>query len=134
MKIQDIELLLKLFDQQAGTVKEQLTTLLVTVSDGRVPSNETMSEFNADIDKLCVKYNDIYMAVKDIVSEDELLAEGKNVNTYVEAAKKSKIRFIHEQIEQAKCILTNFIAVKTRLDIYEQALKPRARKSSRHTK
>ncbi|RHT99060.1 hypothetical protein DW711_17555 [Ruminococcus sp. AM27-16] len=128
MKIQDIELLLKLFDQQAGTVKEQLTTLLVTVSDGRVPSNETMSEFNADIDKLCVKYNDIYMAVKDIVSEDELPAEGKNVNTYVEAAKKSKIRFIHEQIEQAKCILTNFIAVKSRLDIYEQALKPRARK------
>lgn len=124
MKIQDIELLLKLFDQQAGTVKEQLTTLLVTVSDGRVPSNETMSEFNADIDKLCVKYNDIYMAVKDIVSDDELPAEGKNVNTYVEAAKKSKIRFIREQIEQAKCILTNFIAVKSRLDIYEQALKP----------
>ena len=121
-----LEILMETAYKNKSNIRELVEETVKTY--GRVPSNETMSEFNADIDKLCVKYNDIYMAVKDIVSEDELPAEGKNVNTYVEAAKKSKIRFIHEQIEQAKCILTNFIAVKSRLDIYEQALKPRARK------
>ncbi len=49
MIIQDIEVLLNAFNQQAGNIKEQLTTLLVMVSDGRVPPEEAISSFNAEL-------------------------------------------------------------------------------------
>lgn len=124
MKTQDIELLFNSFNQQVSNIKNQLTTLLVMVSDGKVPSEDIMSEFNTDMDSLRIRYNDIYMAVKDIVSDDEVPAEGESVNIYIEVAKKSKIRLIQKQMELAKGILTNFIAVKSRLDIYAQALAP----------
>lgn len=124
MNIQDIELLFNLFNQQANNVKEQLTTFLMEVSDGKVPSANDMSAFNADMIELRDKYDGIYAATKEITSVDEIPAKGKNVSIYVEVAKKSRVRLLQEQIKQAKVILTRFIAIKSKLDVYNQALKP----------
>lgn len=124
MNIQDIELFLDSFNEQANNVREQLTTLLVTVSDGKVPSVDVISVFNKDIDDLRTKYDGIYQAVQSMVGVDQILEEGKNVNTYVEMAKNSRIRVLREQMEQAKSILTKFISIKSKLDTYTQALRP----------
>lgn len=124
MNIRDIELLLHSFNQHASNVKCKLTELLCTVSDGRVPTSEVMSTFNADISELRKQYDGIYEAAKAIVLPDELPAQNLNVNTYVEAAQSSQIRIIQKQIEDAKSVLTQFVSVKSKIDAYAIALKP----------
>ena len=124
MNIQEIELLLSSFNKQAGSVREQLTDLLVAVSDGRVPSVDTMSAFNTDIVGLRSTYDGIYEAARGILGEEELPEKGSNINNCVSAVKNSRIRVLKEQIAQTTEILTKFLHIKSELDIYTQALKP----------
>lgn len=124
MELHEIELLLNSFNQQASNIKGQLTDLLVTVSDGRVPTPEVMSTFNEDISELRKRYDGIYEAAQAIVLPDELPAQNNNVNVYIEAAKSSRIRIIQEQIDNARSILSKFVSVKSKIDTYSIALKP----------
>lgn len=124
MNVQDIKELLDSFNQQANNIKEQLDSLLVTVSDNRVPSEEEISVFNTEIIALRDKYNSIYAVAKTMVLDDELPTPGMNANAYVEAVQDSQIRVLREQANQAKDVITKFIAIQSSLDMYVQALKP----------
>ena len=44
--------LLNSFNEHANSVKNGLTELLVTVSDGRIPDDKTLKAFNGDMDVL----------------------------------------------------------------------------------
>lgn len=124
MIIQDIEVLLNAFNQQAGNIKKQLTTLLAMVSDGRVPPEKAISSFNVDVESLRTKYDDIYEATRSIIGEEKMPAKGNNINTYVEVAKTSKSRLLNEQIKQIKDILSRFITIRSKIETYNDALKP----------
>lgn len=124
MNVQNIKVLLDSFNQQANNIKEQLGSLLVTVSDNRVPSEEEISVFNTEVIALRDKYNNIYAVAKTMVLDDELPTPGMNANAYVEAVQDSQIQVFREQAKQAKDVITKFIAVQSSLDMYMQALKP----------
>ena len=124
MNIQEIDILLNMFNEKASSVREQLTTLLVTVSDGRVPTEDLMSAFDADVMDLREKYNGIYSAARQIAAEDELPEKGMNISSYVDAAKNSRFRLLKEQVEEAKSVLEKFISIKSKLDHFANALKP----------
>lgn len=124
MDIQELEVLLNIYNQKANSVKDQLTNLLVTVSDGRIPSAEIMSSFDDDIAALRTKYTDIYEAAQAIAGAENIPATGDNIGKYVDIARENRFRIIREQIDQAKNILTRFIAVKAKIEMYATALKP----------
>lgn len=124
MNIQELEGLLNTYNQKANSVKNQLTDLLVTVSDGRIPSAEIMSSFEDSIAALRTKYADIYEAAQEIVGVENIPATGENIGKYVDIARDNRLRIIREQIDQAKSILTRFVAVKAKIDMYAVALKP----------
>lgn len=124
MNIQELEGLLKIYNQKANSVKTQLTDLLVTVSDGRIPSTETMSSFDDNIAVLRTQYTDIYEAAQAIAGVENIPATGENIGKYVDIARDSRFRIIREQIDRAKNILTRFITVKAKLEMYSAALKP----------
>lgn len=124
MDIQELEVLLNIYNQMANNVKNQLTNLLVTVSDGRIPSVEIMSSFDDNIDALRTKYTDIYEAAQAIAGVENIPATGDNISRYVDVARENRVRIIREQVDQSKNILTRFIAVKAKIKIYATALKP----------
>lgn len=124
MDIQELEILLNIYNQKANSVKNQLTNLLVTVSDGRIPSAEIMSSFDDNIAVLRTKYTDIYEAAQAIVGVENIPAIGENIGKYVNIVRENRFRIIREQIDQAKNILIRFIAVKAKIEMYATALKP----------
>lgn len=124
MNIQEIQHQLHLFHQKASVVKEQLTDLLVTVSDGRVPSVSDMSVLCDDVTFLRTQYQGIYGAAKELTTPQELPEMGKSVDLYVQAAENSRGRVLRQQMKEAEAILTRFAAVQSTLDMYAMALKP----------
>ena len=124
MNIQEIQHQLHLFHQKASVVKEQLTDLLVTVSDGRVPSVSDMSALCDDVTFLRTQYQGIYGAAKELTTTQELPEMGKSVDLYVQAAENSRGRVLRQQMKEAEAILTRFAAVQSTLDMYAMALKP----------
>lgn len=124
MNIQEIQHQLHLFHQKASVVKEQLTDLLVTVSDGRVPSVSDMSALCDDVTFLRTQYQGIYGAAKELTTPQELPEMGKSVDLYVQAAENSRGRVLRQQMKEAEAILTRFAAVQSTLDMYAMALKP----------
>ncbi|MEI3193070.1 MAG: hypothetical protein V8S22_03400 [Lachnospiraceae bacterium] len=48
--------LLNSFNEHANSVKNGLTELLVTASDGRIPDDKTLKAFNGDMDVLVAGY------------------------------------------------------------------------------
>ena len=124
MNIQEIQHQLHLFHQKASVVKEQLTDLLATVSDGRVPSVSDMSALCDDVTFLRTQYQGIYGAAKELTTPQELPEMGKSVDLYVQAAENSRGRVLRQQMKEAEAILTRFAAVQSTLDMYAMALKP----------
>lgn len=116
--------LLDSFNAQADSVKNKLTNLLVTVSDGRVPSKDELQLFNADMDTLVSEYGKLKEESESILTVDEMPKDGSKASEYVAAVANSKSRIIKLQLEKAESVLQRFLKVKSLIVEYETALSP----------
>lgn len=124
MDTKELNELLNSFNEQADLVKNELTDLLVIVSDGRIPSEEILKSFNASMDILVAKYRQLKEEAQNVLIVDEIPKEGSKASEYVEAIYNSKSRVIKLQIEKGEMILQRFLKVKSLIAEYEAALSP----------
>lgn len=124
MEAKKLNELLDLFNTQADSVKNRLTDLLVTVSDGRIPDTETLKSFNNDMDTLVSEYDLLKNEAQSVLDVDEMPKEGSKASAYVEAINNSKSRLIKLQLEKAEAVLERFLKVKSLIAEYEAALSP----------
>ena len=99
-----IDELIKEFNQQASKMKSKLTDILVFVSGGKVPSQEDMDQFDADMASLRQKYSAVYQLAKSEVSEDEMPSDGSPIDMYAEAVKNSRSRIVKEKVAKVKSL------------------------------
>lgn len=116
--------LLDSFNAQADLVKNKLTNLLVTVSDGRVPGKDELQLFNSEMDNLVSEYGKLKEMAKSVLAADEMPKNGSRASEYAEAVANSKSRIIKLQLEMAENILQRFLKVKSLIAEYETALSP----------
>lgn len=116
--------LLDLFDKQATSVKERLTSLLVTVSDGRVPDKIIMNNLNSDMEILLSKYEKLKSKAQSLIDASEMPEEGSRASAYVEAVNNSRNRMMKLRLEKAEAILRRFLKVKSLISGYENAISP----------
>ena len=116
--------LLDSFNAQADSVKNKLTNLLVTVSDGRVPEKGELQSFNAEMDTLVFEYGMLKEEAENVLNADEMPKDGSRAAEYVEAVANSKSRIIKLQLERAESVLQRFLKVKSIIAEYETALSP----------
>lgn len=119
-----IDELIKEFNQQASKMKSKLTDILVFVSGGKVPSQEDMNQFDADMASLRQKYSAVYQLAKSEVSEDELPSDGSPIDMYAEAVKNSRSRIVKEKVAKAQKILDEFVRVRSKIEELRTALVP----------
>lgn len=124
MEAKKLNELLDLFNTQADTVKNRLTDLLVTVSDGRIPDTKTLKSFNTDMDTLVSEYDLLKNEAQSVLDADEMPKEGSKASAYVEAINNSKSRLIKLQLEKAEAVLERFLKVKSLIAEYEAVLFP----------
>lgn len=124
MQEKSISDLIASFDEQADKVKICLTDLLDVVKDGRVPSPEAMSTLDICVMDLHTKYDAIYIMAQDTISAEELPENGAAVEVIADAVKKSRTKYIREQLDWATNILKKFISIKSLIDGYTAALAP----------
>lgn len=124
METKKLNELLDLFNTQADLVKNRLTDLLVTVSDGRIPDTEMLKSFNTDMDTLVSEYDLLKNEAQSVLDADEMPKEGSKASAYVEAINNSKSRLIKLQLEKAEAILERFLKVKSHIAEYEAVLSP----------
>ena len=119
-----IDELIKEFNQQASKMKSKLTDILVFVSGGKVPSQEDMDQFDADMASLRQKYSAVYQLAKSEVSEDEMPSDGSPIDMYAEAVKNSRSRIVKEKVAKAQKILDEFVRVRSKIEELRTALVP----------
>jgi hypothetical protein len=110
-----IDNLITEFNQLSASVKNQLTDLLVIISDGKVPSAEKMKAFDSDMSNLSHQYEEICENAKMILDTDELPEEGSSISNYAEAIKNSYVKKINQEVEEARETLTEFTHVRSRI-------------------
>lgn len=130
MEAQKIDELLNQFNIQADSVRNKITNLLVTVSNGRIPDEEETTAFNVDMDALVSYYNQIKKEAENVLSEDEMPKGNSKAADYVAAVSKSKSRLAKLQIEKAESVLQRFLMVKSLIAEYEEALSPFQKKAT----
>lgn len=116
--------LLDVFDKQAASVKDQLTSLLVTVSDGRVPDKMIMNNFNSDMEILVSEYEKIKSKAQSLIDASEMPENGSKASDYVDAVNKSRSRMVKLQLGKAEAVLKRFLKVKSLIVEYENAISP----------
>lgn len=124
MEAMKLNELLDSFNVQADLVKNKLTNLLVTVSDGRVPGKDELQSFNVEMDALISEYGKLKEEAESVLTADEMPKDGSRAAEYVEAVANSKNRIIKLQLEKAESILQRFLKVKSLIAEYETVLSP----------
>jgi len=119
-----IDGLLTEFTTGANRVETSLSTMLALVSDGRVPSKSDIQSLETDLDGLQKAYDSIQLLASEVVAEEQLPDEGASVSDYAEAIKNSEVLRIKEQLREIEIRLQRFIAVKSLVVAFEEALKP----------
>ena len=127
----NIEELFQDFDLYAEKSKTQLTGMLSVISEGKVPSRESVSQLDLSIANLRVKYESVVQAAKDQLTDDEMPNETASVSEYVQAVKNSKSTRVKQQIESAKECLQKFISVRSLVAAYTEALSPIQKQASK---
>lgn len=102
MEAKKLNELLNSFNVQADSVKNSLTDLLVTVSDGRIPNEETLKTFNASINILVLEYEQLKTEAQAVLKAEEMPVAGSKASAYVEAINNSKSRMIKRQVKKLK--------------------------------
>ncbi len=129
MNAEKLNELLNSFNEQANSVKNGLTALLVTVSDGRIPDEKTLKAFNGDMDALVAGYGKLKSEAQAVLSTDEMPKDGSRASEYVEAVENSRSRIIKLQLEKAESVLKRFLKVRSLIAEYESALSPFKKKA-----
>lgn len=130
MELKNMNELLNAFNTLADLVKNELTDLLVTVSDGRIPDTETLKAFNTDMDELVSRYNQLRNEAQSVLGAEEMPEEGSKASAYADAINSSKSRLIKLQIEKVEAVLKRFLKVKSLIAEYENVLSPFKEKAS----
>lgn len=124
VEIKKLEIPIAEFNGLSSKVNEQLTKLLIAVTEGRAPSKNEMDSVESAVGGLQKKYDEIYEITAAAVATDELPAKGLSVTEYVKTIENSKSNVIRVQLANAKAILERFISVKSLIDAYSKALAP----------
>lgn len=124
MEAMRLNKLLDSFNLQADVVKNRLTDLLVTVSDGRIPNSDVLKRFTADMGTLVSGYNLLRSEAQAVLNVEEMPEEGSKASAYIDAVNNSKSRLIKLQLERAEAILKRFLKVRSHIAEYEAALSP----------
>ena len=120
----NIEELFQDFDLYAEKSKNQLTGMLAVISEGKVPSRESVSQLDLSIANLRVKYESVVQAASSQLDDDEMPNENASAVEYLEAFKNSKSLRLKQQIEYSKECLQKFIRVRSLVAQYTEALSP----------
>ena len=120
----NIEVLFNDFTQYAETSKTQLEAMLSFISGGRVPSEESVREFNSSIDSLREKYASVYHAALEQLPVEEMPGENAAAGEYVEAVRNSQSLQLKKRLDAAADCLMKFLSVRSLTDKYLSALAP----------
>lgn len=120
----NIDALFNDFTQYAEISKTQLETMLSFISGGRVPSAESVKDFNLSIDNLREKYSSVYKAALDQLPAEEMPGENAAAIEYVEAVQNSLSLQLKKRLDAAADCLRKFLSVRSLTDKYIQALAP----------
>ena len=120
----DLDQLFNTFLKNANLAEAKLSEMLSTISDGRVPTDDLLTELNTDLKKMEEMYTAIVGAAKSVLPPNLLPPEGSSVGDYSEAFQTHKQQESFDRIQLAKRTLERFIAVKSLVESYEKALEP----------
>ena len=107
------------FSNQANIIQAQAKDILKTISDGCVPSRDSMSSFDLQIEDLRSCYDKLMELAKSSVSAEKCPANGDTVHDIASIIVEFK-----KQLNGAKETLQKFISVKSCVDSYTQAIIP----------
>ena len=119
-----IETLFDAFTQYAETSKSQLETMLSLISDGKIPTEESVKDLHSTIDCLRDKYSSIYHAALEQLPAEEMPAENAAVAVYINAIRSSQSVQIKKQLDAATDCLRKFLSVRSLTDKYLNELAP----------
>lgn len=120
----NIEDLLVEFNDRAASSKTLLEKMLAVIVAGCVPDTNDVKVLDGLIEDLRQKYNSIYSLAMVQVSEKEMPDVGLSAQEYVEAVRNSVVMQFKKQLDAARKILEDFIAVKSTVVNYMSALAP----------
>ena len=112
------------FEQCATETKRILQEMLTLISEGRVPAQESVRDLDESIVTLQNKYNSIYQSALSQLEPDEMPSADSSADLYVEAVRNSKTLRYKKQLEEAKTCLIRFLAVRSKVIVYSNALAP----------
>ena len=120
----NIEELIRSFYSGADDSKHLLQEILDLVTSGRVPERELVDHLDISINDLRSRYE----AVKDCAVEglykEELPPDGSSVDEYAKAIENSKKAEYEKALNDLKQILEEFVAVRSLVAAYSEALRP----------
>ena len=126
----NIDELFQDFSEYAEGSKQCLQNMLAMISDGRVPSTQSVSELDSTIETLRAKYASVYEAALEQLPAEEMPSEDAAASEFVEAVKNSKTLNAKKQIEEAAECLKKFLTVRSLVARYAEALSPIQAKAS----
>ena len=118
------------FDDRAESSKEILKTMLSSIQNKEVPSEEILQKLSESIKYLKDIYDAIYSASKTILSNDEIPSEGSSINKIHAAIERSQLLQHQEKLLSVYDTLNRFMAVRSMVPVYADALLPFQNKAS----
>lgn len=112
------------FNKQVDDIKLDLNTILNGISEGNVPSENSIEILTEKILKLRCSYDEIYKYGQKHMLKSEELVYGISAPNLIEKIKNSKYRIIKEQLDHAKEVLNKFTRIKSEIEKCAEALKP----------
>ena len=128
--MRDITAMIASFDEQSEIVNSRLTSLLSAVKEGRVPTAEDLNSLENCVSILQNSYDRIFNYAQETVTPQELPKDGSPVSELVSAIENSQVRYLEEQLGRTKATLTRFLAVKSLIEEYSNALRPYQEKAA----
>ena len=116
--------LIQSFNNQSETVKLRLTALLDTVKEGRVPPKNALAELSASMDQLRAEYDAFYAMAKASIPERDLPGEDCPIGVLAETIENTRLKYVVEQLNKARSVLSRFVSIKSLIENYAQALAP----------
>lgn len=120
--ISRVQGLLDEFSDCSEKAKALMGTMLGQITNGNVPSQDKLEELGIRIDELRSRYDSMLELAVESLPAEEMPADGSAIGIYADALIENA-NSLESKIESAKTTLLKFIAIKSKLDKYTNAIK-----------
>lgn len=124
-------MLLREFNRQTEAPQTHTQKMMASLSEGKVPDQDTSDNLDKAMTALQDQYNKIYAAAKENLSATEMPRTGSPAEDYIIATCNSKSVLIENRRKIAKILLKRFIRTISLYDVYVKALAPCKKKASK---